>query len=382
MPLGMPSFKPTYSSGGNWASKFGVPSPTEAARKAPGVGAVGMSGLQQGLLSQVAPTAPSASQLLDQWNQAQQYYTSYFAPDAANLQNQFQNLVGRRDALNADYNSNVNLTKARYDLLQQQLAQQQAVSGVDMDAAIRQMSLADQLLGLLGGKKDQALNYTNALSGLSNQMFDVTKQQLDLKEKGTKRGSERAQAKALSDAIARGAVVTPGFNADQQFLRDELTDALTGITGERTAANISFEQDKAGFTNQTKNILLDFDTASLNNREQKAQAQDRMKQLEIQAKNFNIEKNKLANDLQSALQRLNMDRSMSVSQVLEWMGSNNAAQRSLAMQIMDAATRNQSQFPMGSGGANLSWGPGGTPTPTARSQPQRSNTGNARQYAR
>jgi hypothetical protein len=375
MGLGDPTYKPSYSGGGSKAGPVG----NEWWRGRANTSRNQMDAAL-GQLNGAAPAAPTQSQLLSQFNNAQQYYNTFYAPDQAALQNQFQSLMGRKDALSANYNSTTALTNERFNLLQQQLGAQQQGNGIDLNAAARQMTLADQLLSLLGGKKDQALGYTGQLSGLANQMFGVQNQQLDLKEKSSKRGSERAQAKALSEAIARGAVVTPGHTDDMSFLREEAADQLAQIGTERTAASLAHEQDKAGFTNQTKNILLDFDTAQLNNREQKAQAQDRYKQLEIQANQFGIEKNKLANELASTLQRLQLDRVMTVGQVMDMLSGNIGEQRALAMQIMQQASANQYQFPTGQ--ANLSWGPGGTPTPTAASQPNRSTTGNARNYAR
>lgn len=163
----------------------------------------------------------------------------------------------------------------------------------DQEAAMRAKHAAD--LGLLGNQRaDNAI----LLQALERQPDYLNKlRSLDLTDLNLQ--SDRALRQNKSDYTRRGAVFTPGFGRDEFDIQ---SGRWIGTERINTRTN-----------------------------EELAQVGDRRKQLQNQAKSYGLQENQLRAALQQGLSALNLDRAMSVGDLMD------IADSPTGRQIMDEA---------------------------------------------
>lgn len=228
---------------------------------------------------QLAPKPPQVPGL----QAALDAFTGMAQPDYANLANQRAGLQrGIGDALAS---RDMQLRFGREDYANQMARNGLGVQGLGVDRAAAQRAgvNVDALMALAGQM-------------LQNQLGS-TRLGADIRTRGQK-----------SDATARGAFVTQGN-------RDALSDISKQLGFDEGRLNIGYQQDMIGL------------------KEQKAQAADRNKQLDMKAKELGLQRNELKTALQQGIERLNMGAYVDVNSIMDKLASTDIQERTIAEQI-------------------------------------------------
>lgn len=223
--------------------------------------------------------------------------TGLGAPQMAGLQQQQGQLQGQ-----------LGTTQAGYDLARQAAMNDAAVQtakinlGPQYDAIARQGNLR-QIAGL-----DTADNI--AFRMLGNQF-----QGLDLQKLQSWQGAGRAQWTNRSDATAKGAVGSVGYNKRMTNIQQDLANQLQGIEINRSQDTLQAQQGQN------------------DRREQQAKLRDANAVLDVKAKEYGLDRQAVQTNLQNGLARLGIENNVSVNQILDMMSSNDINQRALGEQI-------------------------------------------------
>ena len=229
------------------------------------------------------PVAPQPTTYQKYVNQGM----AYNAPTFAQYGNQ-QNAYLRNLAYGqAGYGLDVNDANLGYLSNSRDLALQQGQNGLDLQAAMRQPGLIEQLLGL------------------DNKDFDLQRADAGLNAK------ENYQ-NLLEDATARGAMITQGRKNRQSNIYENLMNQF---------GHIGVAQDKN----------------TLNANEQKQQAQERIQALQMTADRLGMKSGELKSQLDNALSKLGLNHAMSTEDLLDGLANNDLQAKQLLMQILAQA---------------------------------------------
>lgn len=308
-PNGTPTWSDAYGSN---PTPVGGSASNYYSRLDPSFGNRGAQGLQ-GPGSAVTPMPAFNTPQYDWWSAGQLgNYASRTAPSpaASQLPNMFGNIYRGIEAMYGPQ-----LAQEQAQLAQTQWFNALKQQGFnDQEAAMRAKYAAD--LGMLDiGKADNAI----LLQALGRQPDYLNKlRDLDLKDLNLQ--SDRALRQNKSSYTARGAMFTPGFGRD---MFDIQSGRWLGTERINTRTN-----------------------------EELAQVGDRKRQLENQAKSYGMQADQLRTALQQGLTALNLDRVMSVGDLVDMADSptgRQIMQEAINLWNQSLATGVMPQFPgMGS----------------------------------
>lgn len=225
-----------------------------------------------------ASSAPSRSNIMA-------LIGSIYGPQQMAQQQQQQGLLNQLALQNAGYTTDQGNLQTNYGLDQRALALDRAGLGIDRGAAAR------------------ALANTLEQERLAKAMTGNQKRTLGL-------GYESDTRSERSDATARGALTTPGT-------RQNLTDLYGNFLLGNERLDLGLESDLLGI------------------REQRAQAKDRQKQLDLESKRLGLNSEQLSNQLSQALDQLGLSHLMSVNDIFSALSSGNADRAGLARQMIE-----------------------------------------------
>lgn len=210
---------------------------------------------------------------------------SIYGPQQQAQQQQQQGLLNQLALQNAGYTTDRGALQTNYGLDQRGLGLDRQQLGIDRGAAAR------------------ALANTIEQERLARAMTGNQKKTLGL-------GYEKDTRGERSDATARGALTTPGTRTN---LKDMYGNFLLG--NERL--DLGLESDLLGI------------------REQRNQARDRQKALDLESKRLGLNSDQLSSQLDQALDQLGLGNLMSTNDIFSALSSGNAQQAGLARQIME-----------------------------------------------
>lgn len=253
------------------------------------------------LASQWTPEAQGMQQALD-------FYSGLAGPQMAGLQQQSGLLAGQ-----------LGQTQAGYDIARGALQQGAAADlakvnlGPEYDAITRG-TIYRQMVGL------------NAADKLAYQMLGQQFKGFDLQNKEAWQNAQRGQWQNRSQGTAKGAVGSRGYNERMTNIQQDLANQLQNVGINREQARLTAVQ-------------------GANSRaEQKAQLDDQNKMLDIKAKEYGIDKSKVAANLSEGLAKLGIDNVTNVNEILNMLNSNDIQQRALGEQIFREAIGNSGYF--------------------------------------
>lgn len=245
-------------------------------------------------------------------------YTGFQGPNLAQntlTQNRLAGQLGYTDAQYGLDTGQLN-TQAGFDRSRIGLSREGI--GVDQNAINRQIGVNSQL------------------QNLANQLFGLNRTELD-KDYNT------SQRKLLSNATAKGAVsFGQGFAKDRADIYGKLLLDVQRGDVEKNKSDVNFGENKA-------------------------QLEDRRKQLDLRAKGLGIDAGELESRLSNGLQRLGVDRFFRWQDIMDAMQSNDLQRRAIAEQIYQQALEAFNTMPdtfipppvfTGGGGGSMSGGSG------------------------
>lgn len=265
------------------------------------------------------------------WQQALAAAQAQSAPEMAMLGGTIGNIQSLISQASAEYANQRDLMGQEHQLGLDKLAQMGGIAGIDQASIERQQRYLDAVLGIEGQRFDTANTTMNTLRALTEDMYLNQLKRHGLSEKSAKAGSAEAKRQAVSNAISRGAMFTPGHEEDIDFIAGQLAMEIEGIQLDRNDTETTINEKRAQFNKQAKDLLYDFDLTKLSIGEQKAKLQDREGQLRHEAEIRKIEERELALRLAQGLGNLGLAQIMSVGQLMDALAQAQSAQAKLAM---------------------------------------------------
>lgn len=252
-----------------------------------------------------SPTNPSGQRFTPGYGD---FYSSALAASTANN-------APARSGLQSQYGSLQNqfgLTGQQFGVQEQGLRNNASFD--QQSLGVRQESLGLDRQGIQ--RLDPILNAREAMARQLREMLDPEwKQRLGEIE----RTSEYEKFKSTAETRVRGALGSEGYRADQENIR----------------ASSSFEADEL-YRGYQRSVLSANDAIS-NAWNDVQKNKDNAKQLDLQAKQLGIDSQRLASNLQLGLQRLGLDRTMSLNEILDRMNSNRIDDQMLGNKILQEA---------------------------------------------
>lgn len=194
-------------------------------------------------------------------------------------------------------------------------ASQQQESGYlnqDYQTGLAQNDLQQSSLGIQRG----ALSRQSPLSGT---LHDLALQGIGLGERGANQQADIARRGALSSAVTRGAVSSPGLRQDYSDIANQLANQVQGYGIQRGQENVTFA-------------------------EKQAQLKDQNATLDLQAKSLNLSRDQLKTELDRGIDRLGLSTALTTADLLGKMNSSNIDDQVLAQQIFNAAIQNSDYY--------------------------------------
>lgn len=166
----------------------------------------------------------------------------------------------------------------------------------------------ERLGGLLGSRLDMA-----------NQMRQFLDPEFAMRDAEARRGTAYEAFKNKAETRGRGAMGSEGFRADQTDIKSR---------GDFTSEELyrQYQRDVLRANDDIRGAG-----------EAVAQNKDNVRQLDIQAQQLGVDRERLASNLQLGLQRLGLDRQISVNELLQRMGSNRVDYQMLGQRIFQEA---------------------------------------------
>lgn len=246
----------------------------------------------------------------------------YRPPPGYGFQNAYANAQAQNLPVQTQLNNQYGSIQQQSGLQQQQFGLQEQGLNANSGFDNRSLDVRQQQLGLdrsAQGRQDPLLQ---ARLGMAQQARGY----LDVFHQGALANIDQSSAyeafKNKTDARGRGAMGSEGLAMDQQNIGDRAKFARTEETFGRL-----------GYNNRVLNADDDIRSAAENISKNK----DNGRQLDIQAKQYGIDRERLASNLQLGMQRLGLDRTMSLNDVFDKLNSNRVDYQMLGQKIMDQA---------------------------------------------
>lgn len=278
------------------------------------------------------PIGPTVNPVAQNAQAFDDYYIGLNSPTLNGYDYQHAILQGRLGAVqNASGASNA-ASQAQAAIRGQQLDNQIAMNQIDINAIPRQVTNINDILGVQGQQRDSTTQMIDQLLGNTQADYQNTVAQALLQ-------FQQGRRTIGNTAASQGSVTAPETGA-------ALKDTQTAYNQAETAANISRSNATAQLTNQRNQALYDYSLNSLSAKEQIAKLKDRGDQLELQAKNYGLDKDALLAGINATLAQNNLQGILSAGQVLDQMTSNDIQKRQLMNEIVYGGV----QYAAGQGG--------------------------------
>lgn len=273
------------------------------------------------------------------------FSNSYYAPTIAGFDQQNAALAARLGQVSGAAGAGAGPARELADIRRRQLDNQIASTGIDISAIPRQMQYLDAGFDITGRSKDSTLGLVDQLMGLTEGDYQNALSRAQL----SYRGASRDWANQVA---AQGSSTAPETRLKQNDI-----DAQKWLDQNTASSNKISQQ--AQLTNQRQQALLDYETAGLSVKEQKAKLGDREKQLRLQADNYKLDQDALLASLNGQLAGMNLQGILSAGQVLDQINSNNTQQAQFANGLLQAAIQDAYA-------KQQATNPGGTPIPVRK----------------
>lgn len=308
----------------------------------------------------LANPRPQYLQPGSQFQQAFQFGQANFGNlQQAGLNQRRQSLLQQRQNLANQFAASGRHLRSQIGNLQQQQDVRGNIIGISRGEIPGQLQrLAQQgriqrraLTGGLG-TIDQLRDLNLRMKALAQAGFRTEVEGLNLGRASTRTRSEEEERRFTSESIGRGAVGASGTRAGLEFIGTELEQALQGFDIKQKQARQALEgqflglkKERVNLAQQRRTLLSDFQLSQLNRKDQRAQLKARDRILGEQARLVGLQKDELAIRLSRGLEQINLDRTVSVGQIMDALGSNNLQQAALGRQLAEFAMSNAQFFP-------------------------------------
>lgn len=259
-------------------------------------------------------------------------------------------------------NAQMGAAKRNNDIALARIGLQEEGNGVNIAATYRQGGVIDKQWGLTNERYTSDKGYLGKLRGFAGTGkqigLDDATQTRDRALTASQLGYDKALYGLNSDATARGAYGAEGTDfsrgalSKEKSLQDLEANQTFGIR-ERTV-NLGYDKELAGLDKQGVDLDFDLRGAEIDKDEAKAKLGDRLKQLDILARDFGLQRDQLAAQLQGTLAGMGMQKEQALAGILDGLASNdvarNQASLAAATQVMQ-----QGQIMIGQGASPTGW---------------------------
>lgn len=214
----------------------------------------------------------------------------------------------------------------------QRLGLERQALGVDQGAVRRQQDYYNKLFGIDTGRYERGVAFNNALKGFRSTDQGSTLHDLWAQASQVRNKAARDTREMRRTQTAAGAFTSQGTKDAAGDITDTRDYALTGIDIARKQADTAYRRDQAGYDNTIANLTSDFQETGLNHQEQQARLRDRMSTLDIESQKLGISGSELSTKLAQGLERLKLNHTVSVGQLLDALNQNAIGQTGNAMQ--------------------------------------------------
>lgn len=194
-------------------------------------------------------------------------------------------------------------------------ASKQAQTGylqADYRTGLAQNDLSQQSLGIQRGALGRQSPYLDTLHQLAMQG-------INLNQESTQHQAQIAKRGAVSSAVTRGAINSPGLRQGLSDISMQLENQVSGYNLQRGQENAQYGEKKASLADQ--NATLD-----------------------LQARSLNISRDQLKTELDRGLDRLGLSTAMTTADLLARMNSSTIEDQVLAQQVFNAALQSSDYY--------------------------------------
>lgn len=187
--------------------------------------------------------------------------------------------------------------------------------GFDQD----RLGLAQQGLGIQQQAADRGINNADQYMNLAAQLFGLNNTGINLSQEQFDIGNADYLRGILGDATARGAVQTPGYRSDLSSNAQTVKNQYGQFDNQRGVLGVNYEKEKLSLS------------------EQKQQAIDTKKGLDLKAQELGIDAKELEANLTNGLQKLNIDTMFTVDSLMNAILQGDFEQQIIAGNIINQA---------------------------------------------
>jgi hypothetical protein len=270
----------------------------------------------------------------DPFNLALRRNTDFYGIENAAFDRNAARLSGQLGQISAGYGQMAGSARTGYGLDMKLIDIARKGQGIDYDAIRRQQEYYRKTFGIQDTGFNEKYAFLGQNRGFARDAFRSQLEGLDAQGLQVGEQTRRSLSALTGDAAARGALVAGGTQekasdvaTDERFARDSLAR-------QRSDADLAFRKEDAGLKFQQEEVLRDKELNGLNTNEQIARLNDRQRQLDLEAAKLGVQADQLANNLQSTLARLNLDRVTSVGQIMDSLASNDLNRAQMARSIV------------------------------------------------
>lgn len=298
-------------------------------------------------------SAVNYGSIYDYWN------NQLAAPINAAFNQRAAQLAASRAGISSSINQQRALARQGYDIALQRLGLREQGNLYDIDLANQQVGFLDEGWGLAQERYRSDKAYLDKLRSFATRDYNREMGYLGEQEGFAGRARDNTLAQigldfarsvrlARSDATARGAITSAGFRdtvGEFRQQRDISTagaeldydERMAAIRNARGALGSKYERELADLDKQGVDLDFDLRQTDLSVREQRAVLDNRLKQLDLLAQDFGLQRAELANQLQKGLAALGLQEKQALAQITDALASNEAQRIQAAMGVVSAA---------------------------------------------
>lgn len=292
-----------------------------------------------GDLSGSAPWVPNYQGIYDQ------YLNQFRSESDAAFNARGASLAAQRAGIGSGYSAQAGLARQGNDIALRRIGLRETGNQYDTDLARQQGGFLDQSWQLTQERHAADKGYLGKLRGFAtrdynNEMgFNDRARDLSMAQIGL--DYSRSSRQATSDATARGAITSAGFHDTMSEFgqQRDISTGETTLSHDRTRTSLGSRYDRELTDLDKQGVDLDFDLrgSQLSVEEQRATLDNRLKQLDLLAQDFGLQREELANQLSKGLAALGMQKQQALAGITDAMASNDIQRQQAALGIISAA---------------------------------------------
>lgn len=283
------------------------------------------------------PEDPRAQQMPARFeNTYDSYLNQYMNPVMGAFDQKAAALAAQRGALGG-YGAQRGLMQEGNDIALQRLGLKEQGNQYDMDLARQQLGFVDEGLGIDRERVGTGKAYLDKLRGFNTRNYAIAGQERGLADRGANLSYDRNLFNLNSDATARGAYGSQGAQLNRGWLGQERDISLGQNALGYDKATIDYEQTGAQLDKQGTDLDFDLRESELSAKDKKSTLDNRLKQMDLLAKDFGLQRQDLENQLKKGLAQLGMAEQGALAQIMDAMASNEIGRQSAALEVITAA---------------------------------------------